>query len=516
MNSLARCLALFATLLCACSGPKAPRPNVLLVTIDTLRRDHVSCYGYSRATTPNLDRIASEGVVFDNVSTPRAKTSPALASLFSGEYPHEHGLRDLLQPLDAKVPLLAEAFARAGYQSAAIIGNYVLQNRYCGFARGFDHYVESLPSRQGVPPDDVPQRTARSLTRAAMVALGFEPAAEHDEGDSSFEPPQALFSAERPWFLWLHYMDPHGAYEPPPEHDIFHSATPRWIDPAQPQGRRKPRISEYNIPPRARDAQGRFDAAAVIDLYDGEIHSADFELGRLLEALRARGDLAHTWIVITSDHGESLGEQDYWFEHGFYAYESACAVPLIVRPPDDWKARPIPGRRAGALSLCDLGPTISEWLELPPVAARAPQSAIHGVSRAGLLGKDDPAPFATFSEKIDGADLPGAAQTKAVRLGHYKLLRRWARGKPDAAGHSAALRKIGDELFDLRADPLEANDLAENPPSDAPLEELRGRLLEFGACDAPFEELEATLMRRRAALESSDANALRALKALGY
>ena len=262
MSALARCLALVCCVFCACSESKAPRPNVLLVTIDTLRRDHVSCYGYSRATTPNIDRIASEGIVFDSVSTPLAKTSPALASLFSGEYPHEHGLRELLQPLDAKVPLLAESFARAGYQSAAIIGNYVLQNRYCGFARGFDRYVESLPSRQGVPPDEVPQRTARSLSRAALVALGFEQAPDTDDDFQPFQPPQALFSGAAPWFLWLHYMDPHGAYEPPPEHDIFHAKSPRWIDPAQAQSNRKPRVSEYNIPPRCRDAKGRFDAAA--------------------------------------------------------------------------------------------------------------------------------------------------------------------------------------------------------------------------------------------------------------
>ncbi len=507
-------------LLCAAACSRESnmqRPNVLLVTIDTLRADHLGAYGYPRATSPNLDRLAQEGVLFENASTPRAKTTPALASLFTGMYPHEHGVRDLLQPIDAHMPLLAESINRSGYQSAAIVGNFVLQNQHCGFARGFGRYVETLPSKQGVPPNDAPQRTAHSLTSAALSALGFEPPPALDEDGKTFEPSAALFDGARPWFLWLHYMDPHGAYDPPATQRVFLRETPRWIEmPAADSKSHGARVAEYNVPASARDASGHFDANAVIDLYDGEIHYVDSELGRLIEKLRARGDLKKTWVIVVADHGESLGEQDYWFEHGFYAYESTCRVPLIVRPPDDWPNRPMPGRRVGALSLADLALTLSEWIQLPPDPDKFSRSPIHGVSRASLLAQDDATPFATYSEKIEGEEKFGTVQIKAVRYGGYKLLRRWAHGPGRAAGENKRLVLLGEELYDLRADPLEANDLSKAPPAAAQLDVLREKLLEFGAADAPFDELEQKLTQRRAALKTSDAEALRALKALGY
>ncbi|MEO6707977.1 MAG: sulfatase [Planctomycetota bacterium] len=508
-------VALASLCLAGCSR-EAARANVLLISIDTLRADHLGVYGYPRATSPNLDRLGREGLVFENASTPRAKTTPAIASLFSSAYPHEHCVRDLLQPIDRHVPLLAQAFAEAGYQSAAIVGNFVLKDQYCGFARGFDRYIESLPSRQGVPPDDVPQRTAHSLTSAALAALGLEAAPALDEDGKAFEPAGALFDATRPWFLWLHYMDPHGAYEPPQEQRVFQRETPRWIDPPPANSKSRMRVSQYNVPASARDAEGRFDAAAVIDLYDAEIRYADSEIGKLIDKLRARGDLKKTWVIVVADHGESLGEQDYWFEHGFYAYESTCRVPLIVRPPDDWPDRPAPGRRAGAISLADMSLTIRVWLDLPFGGYVDPGSPISGDSRAGLLARDDPEPFATYSEKIEGEELFGTVQIKAVRFAGWKLLRRWAHAAGKQPGEPKVLKLLGEELYDLRVDPLETRDLSKAPPAEAPLDLLRLKLLEFAAADAPFEELEQTLARRRAALEARDAEAIRALKALGY
>ncbi|HTF89014.1 MAG TPA: sulfatase-like hydrolase/transferase, partial [Planctomycetota bacterium] len=475
-------------------------------TIDTLRRDHVSCYGYSRATTPTLDRLASEGVVFDHASTPRAKTTPALASLFSGAYPHDHGVRDLLQPIAPGLRPIPMAFTDAGYRCAAIVGNFVLQDRYCGLRSGFHAYIESLPSKQGVPPDDVAQRTAKSMTQAGLVALGLERAPAREEDGPPFEPRAPLVDPARPWFLWMHYMDPHGAYEPPEEHRIFHAEAPRWIDPRQAATtpERKTRISEYNVPASARGSDGRIDAAAVVDLYDGEIHYADAELGRLLEALRTRGDLARTWVIVTADHGESLGEQDYWFEHGFYAFESTCAIPMIVRPPDDLKNRPAPGRRASLVSLTDLGATIPSWLELPWNERDYPPNVVRGICRPDLLREDDLGPRESYSEKVEGADRTGTVQIKAVRQGRWKLIRRFA-NMPGGSGGQAGLKWLSEELYDLDADPLESRDLSALPPTDAPLATLRGLLMRFAACDKPFT-----------AQIHADPEAIRALKALGY
>jgi arylsulfatase A-like enzyme len=224
--------------------------------------------------------------------------------------------------------------------------------------------------------------------------------------------------------------------------------------------------------------------------------------------------LRDTWIVVVADHGESLGEQDYWFEHGFNASEATCRVPLIVRPPSDLAARPTPGRRAGAISLADLAPTLHEWLDLPFDGRAA--SAITGVSRAKLLAADDPAPFATYCEKLEGEELSGTIQIKAVRFGGFKLIRRWAHFDDREKPGTKVLRPLGDELYDLRVDPFETRDLAAAPPTDAPLATLREKLLDFAAADKSLVELEAILTKRRAALEASDADALRELKALGY
>jgi len=218
---ITRLVAVLVTLVVTAACVREPeRPNVLLITIDTLRRDRVSVFGSPRTTTPNLDRLAEEGLLFTHCQSPRAKTTPALASLMTGLYPHDHGVRDLTMPLAADVPVLAEAFHRAGYRTAAIVGNFVLKDELSGLARGFDVWVEDLPDTQGVPPDDVPQRTARSLTDGALAALGLGPAQE------AAGPARPFVRDDRPWFLWLHYMDPHGQYAAPDRHRIFHSDEP--------------------------------------------------------------------------------------------------------------------------------------------------------------------------------------------------------------------------------------------------------------------------------------------------
>src|SRR5262249_30899995 len=161
----------------------------------------------------------------------------------------------------------AEKLREAGYATAAIVGNYVLKDRFSGLARGFDSWCEDLPDAEGVPPDSVPQRRARSMTDGALAAL------------------EIAAPKEKPWFLWLHYMDPHGPYDPPPEHRIFRRETP---DPIPDDPGRKPgelhaqQVAEYNVPPGCSTADGRVDAALVRDLYDGEVHYADAEIGRLI------------------------------------------------------------------------------------------------------------------------------------------------------------------------------------------------------------------------------------------
>jgi arylsulfatase A-like enzyme len=476
-----RFLSIAALLPLAACARKIEKPNVLLITIDTLRADRISAAGYPRATTPNLDRLAAEGLRFTHAETPRAKTTPAIATIFTGLYPHDHGVRDLLVPIEKKIPLLPDALRKAGYATGAIVGNYVLQDRFSGLARGFDAWCEELPDKDGVPPDDVPQRRARSMTDGALAALGLA-AAKPGAG-----PARPMVREGAPWFLWLHYMDPHGLYDPPAEHRIFHRETP---DPIPDDAGF---VADYNAPLACRTPDGRVDAAAVRDLYDGEVHYVDAEIGRLLDAVRARGLLEKTLVVVVADHGESLGEHKCWFEHGRDAFETTCRVPLIVRLPATGGTRAAPGVVDEDLSLADLAPRILDWLELPKLRdAQAPDG--HPV----------------FAERIDRARRFGVLQSKAVRIGDWKLIRDYA--QPD----ENRVVVLSDALYDLARDPSETVNRIGDPPPEAPLARLQAELLAFASADVRFTDLARLLQSQREKLEREDPEALRVLRKLGY
>ncbi|MBK7641522.1 MAG: sulfatase [Planctomycetes bacterium] len=468
-----RLAALLLLALCACA-PAHERPNVLLVSIDTLRADRLP-------QCEQLQEFARDALVFENAQSPRAKTTPALASLLTGLYPHEHGVRELLQPLSPRIPVLAERLRAAGWSTAAIVGNWVLGDARSGLARGFEQWTEDLPDVQRVPPDDVPERRARSLTDGALVALGLEP---WKQGDPL--PRASALSQGKPWFLWLHYMDPHGSYDPPQEFRRAAAAP----DPIDESGEDKPSVAQYNVPASARLPDGRIDAAAVRALYDGEVRYVDHELGRLFGRMRAAGLLENTIVVVTADHGESLGEQQYYFEHGRNVSQACCAVPLLVRVP-----RGARGREARPVSLCDVEPMLLGFL---------------GLGAAPLAGGP------VFCEKIERPDLSKAIQEKAVRLGDWKYVRRYAQVFDAATPENKQLVIAGEELYDLAADPREEHDLSAAPPKSAPLARLQAELLRFSAADVRFGDLATRLAAQRAELEASDPETLRILKALGY
>jgi arylsulfatase A-like enzyme len=506
-----------AAILTTCSKPP-PRPNVLLVTIDTLRADRVGAAG-SRVTMPNLDAFAREALRFTHAETPRAKTTPAVVSLMTGLYPHAHGSRELLMPCDPKLPLLAERLRAAGWKTAAIVGNYVLTDRLAGLARGFESWTEDLPQTQGVPPDNVPERTAHSLTNGALTALGL---LQHEANEAG--PAQAFVEDGKPWFLWLHYMDPHGLYSPPAEQRVFHGAKPDLIPAlAGPQDAKTtahPRwIAEYNVPPEARDAAGRIDAACVRDLYDGEAHYVDAELGRLFAALRAHGLLENTIVVVTADHGESLGEQDYWFEHGRNVSEATCRVPLVVRYPESMPSRPAPAVRDGDVSLVDLAPTLLDVLALPPLSTSA-DTTLRGESRRALFERNDTTLNPMFVEKVERDEKSGAVQMKAVRIGDWKLARRYTFVFQPGQESAKRLVVLGEELYDLAHDPREEKNLAgatpNDVPKDAPIDRLRAELLRFSAADVHFADLGRLLAEKREQLKRTDRDTARILESLGY
>lgn len=516
MNAFVRCarafaLLSFAALATTCSKPRE-RFNVLLITVDTWRADRLSALraNSERVTTPQLDALARESLVFTHASTPRAKTTPAIASLMTGLQPHEHGVRDLLSPLALSFPTLAERLRAGGWRTGAIVGNYVLLSRYSGLERGFEQWTEDLPQHEGVPPDDVPQRVARSLTDGALTALGLA-------GASDAGPRASMHAPGEPWFLWLHYMDPHGTYDPPAEHRVF-SSPPEAL-PASTSHQRF--VADYNVPEEARTEGGGVDVARVRDLYDGEVHYVDAEIGRLLARLRESGELARTLVVVTSDHGESLGEHDYWFEHGRDAYEATTRVPLVVRFPDAEPARPRPAQRSDDVSLVDLAPTLLAWAGLEPLALGGAEH--RGVSLLDAWRGASERRRIVFGEKVERVTTESALQHKTARLHDWKLVQRFA-APPKAAGSNANsgdpipndLVLVDEALYDLRADPREEHPIVGEAPEDAPLDELRRALARFVAADTRFAKVAAELDARRLELERTDPRALRVLKGLGY
>ena len=482
---------------CTSCSKEPARPNLLLISIDTLRADRLA-----PETSPHLEALAQRGLRFTHAQSPRAKTTPAMASVMTGLYPHQHGVRDLATPLGAGPRTLAETLRDRGWRTAAVIGNYVLRRELSGLDRGFDTWIEDLPETMGVPPDDVPERRATSLTDEALALLGLS------QSPRSRPRPAPLGGAREgrsgdPWFLWLHYMDPHGHYDPPPGFVVRTDGAPMPIDLAEaPRGAHQPHMAAYNLIESDWQA-GRVDAARVIARYDGEVRYVDAEIGRLIDALD-RADLTdNTWVVVLADHGESLGEHRYWFEHGRYAYEATCRVPLVVVPP--LAARQAsgagafrPGVRESDISLVDLFPTLSAWL------------GVHeGNSLTDLLHGEAQEPHPVFMEKVEASNLRGALQTKAVRLGDWKLLRRFTF---DGQG----MRSLDEQLFDLAADPREEQNLGPARPPAAPLSLLRSMLIDFCRADKEWNSLSQDLLRERDALLLAHPDVASKLRALGY
>jgi len=277
-------------------APASP-PNVLLITVDTLRADRLGCYGYERARTPHTDRLANEGVRIEHAIAPTPLTLPSHTSILTGLDPPAHGVRGngaFRVPDGAET--LAERLKAEGYQTQAFVSADVLHRRF-NLDQGFDGYDDDLSNEAEETSTRMLQRSGQRTMDRVLQWL--------DERTASASP--------SPFFLWVHLFDPHSPYEPP-EADAKLSATP----------------------------------------YDGEIASVDRQIGRLVEALEPNGILDNTIVVFTSDHGESLGEHRE-ATHAMFIYESTQRVPLLFRYP-----RKLPGgtvHRGPARSV-DIMPTI--------------------------------------------------------------------------------------------------------------------------------------------------------------
>ena len=304
----------------ACAPVGEGRPgDVLLVTIDTLRADHLSLYGYDRETTPDIERWFGEGAVFERAFSAEAATSPSVVSLLSGRMLQDHGVRLFYQLVPEEVALVPDLLP-AEYETAAFVSNMVLTDEAIGFGERFDHFDDFLDRRES--RRRVFERNAEATTNAALLWL----VQERDPN--------------RPLFLWVHYIDPHGPYRPPEawERHFHHQGTAK--------------VELDKIPPFTR-LEGVEDALEYVDRYDEEIRYADHQIGRLLDGYARTNDPEKALIVLTADHGETMNSRETWFHHSFHVYDDIVHVPLLVRGPGVEA-----GRMRGLASGIDVAKTI--------------------------------------------------------------------------------------------------------------------------------------------------------------
>ncbi len=324
-------------------SPPPPRPHVLLITLDTLRRDHLSCYGYEKETTPTIDKLAEEGVKYEDAITPSSWTLPAHASLFTGMLPSFHGAHYgpiigemkkeslLILTLDEKPATLAGELKKAGYLTGAIIGGPVLHSN-SGLDRGFDFYFDGYIRE---PKSTAFYRPAHETTMLAIRWLKEE------------------YSAPRskPFFLFLNYFDPHSPYNAPEP----------WGMPDAPAEMCKISSGYYDdIFKGIRDLTNE-ERQFLIGQYDDEIRYMDWHIHRLFFEMQQLGLYDNIMIIITSDHGEAFGEHRL-LGHGRALYDEVLRVPLIIRYPlKDKKVGVVKHR----VSIASVMPTVLEYLGLP-------------------------------------------------------------------------------------------------------------------------------------------------------
>lgn len=419
-------LVLCSFFLSSCTRSRTP--DVVLITVDTLRADRVGCYGYQPARTPSMDRLASEGVRVDHAIAPAPLTLPSHTSILTGLEPPAHGVRDngTFRVPDA-AQTLAERLKAEGYQTQAFISSEVLHRRF-NLNQGFDGYDDDLWNSDPAADFMMRQRPGEQTMDRVLEWLGARSASS---------------GSTAPFFLWVHLFDPHEPYDPP-EMDAKLSPTP----------------------------------------YDGEIASADRQIGRLLEALERADRLDDTIVVLTSDHGESLGEHEEG-THSIFIYESTVRVPLIFRYP-----RKLPSNTVyrGSARITDIMPTI---LGL----AGKPIDGTQGADLSKSLAKGEPeSDPVLYSESLHPELVFGMAPLAGVRHGKWTYI-----------------RAPRPELYDRQADPDELRNLLRAEPSDS----AKAQALELDALLSKLLE-QSKGFGLSAEVRPLDEETVKMLQALGY
>ena len=451
-------LAALPVLLTACRAEERPpgtRPNVVLVIVDALRKDHLGAFGYSRPTSPRLDALAAEGVLYENMVSVASQTVPATAAFLTGLYPSQSGMQyygrlhsfdgehhwqEAGPHLDESHTSMAEWLSALGYRTGAAVSNPWLQSRF-GFAQGFEDYFFDDCVNLSAPKQDVCD--GNDLVGHAIEWLG-EPEAPN---------------LEAPFFLYLHFMDVHSPYAKPgitEETFVERRGHDRYVNGLAPNLSRR-------------------DLDYMTALYDEGIQHADRAVGALWDHLVERGAAANTLLLVTSDHGDEFHEHG-GLGHGTTLYRELVGSFLLLHYPRRLEA----ARISLPISGVDLIPTVAELLEAPSPSAGPGRSVL------GLAAHPDAARVASrplFSE---------LGELKAIQDGDWKLVLDVDSG--------------GLELFDVATDPGEMQNLADSEAGTA--DRLKADLLRFLA-----ESITEKSDSNRAPLDDAT---LERLRSLGY
>jgi arylsulfatase A-like enzyme len=399
-------------------------PNVVLIAIETLRADHVGCYGYTRDTTPNIDKLARDGTLFTSATSTSSWTMPSHMSMFTSLYPSSHKATDYEKKLDDRIPTLAGILKQNGYTTAGFVSNPTLEARY-GFGNGFDVYddytitLDSQLNLFGNNPDKVGALlavTSPLLTNTAIEWL--------------------TKNYKRRFFLFIHYFDPHYDYAPPEPYDrMFDSGYRGTVD---------GRITSNS---QLKPGILRKDLEHIIALHDGEIRFTDEHVGKLLRKVDELRLTNNTLIILVSDHGDEFLEHGGSM-HAHTLYEELIHIPFIIK-----YAHVIPeGKKVDTLvSHIDIMPTVFDILKIRSDVKMEGRSLLPAITYASLGGQFN-APAPVYSELDLNRNL------RCIRTRKHKLI------------YDITTKK--EEVYDLEVDPKETTDLnVENRFTEA------GRLL---------------------------------------
>jgi arylsulfatase A-like enzyme len=456
------------------SGPS--RPNIIIVLIDTLRADHLSCYGHARRTSPNIDALAARGRLWERSVSPAPWTPPSHASLFTGTYPSRHGVDRSHLILDPSLTPLPEVLKRHGYRTYGVSSNYWL-SRETRFDRGFDEFAHSwqLVQTHGTNKPLQRQQLRQDLQLATVTGSSGVKTKLGDFVNEQFEKTRQRLRRsyhlcddgarrvnsfvrgwlprwrrdDEPFFAFLHYMEPHIRYAAPRQYHTMH--VPDRVS--------AERVRRLNQDPwkylTGRSPMDDEEFEILRGLYDGEVSYIDYQIGQLVGMLESAGLMDETAIFLTSDHGENLGEHGL-MDHCYCLYDTLLRVPLIAHYPTAFGR----GERSDrSVQTHDLFPTI---LELAGVRDDPAWSQVQSRSLLGENGADRIAfseylepqpPLPVLRQRYPGFE--GKEFDRALRTAQTNDLK-YVWGSDGR-----------DELYDLSADPHEAKNLIDERPEEA-------------------------------------------------